>query len=1605
MRKEIFRNRNCWKRLAAYLIVLALTLGLLPVYQMDAGAVTSVEEAIQKATEWGFMRDDIPGSRDPSGSISRAEFVTIVNRAFGYKTMGGEPFVDVSPTDWYGQDVDIAYTEGYIYGTTPTTFSPMSNLTREQAVMIIARNLRMQGDPGEDISFSDSRQLSQWSRGVISEAVRYGIIHGYSDGTFRPKNIITRGAAAVVLVNAVGTPIQTAGVHTLGGVYGNLTITASGVTLRDTVVAGNLYITDGVDLGSVTLENVRVLGQIVITGGGDSESGDDSFVLRNVDAQGLTVDALRGKRVSVRVEGDGVISTATFRTDAYVEDNTPDDAGLSKIVLDGDADTALSVAGNLKEVVNITPGAALNLVRGTAAVITVDEAAVGSTLHLEAGSLADQVNLDVGTTVTGDGNIGHLTVNAAGSTVPMLPDQITIRPGITAGIGGETMDSTAAAESSADPRLLGGYPSVTDLAPTSATATYSGNKSGTVYWAVTPITAGSVGAEDLITPPAYTNTIVRNGSVSLTGSGAEAAARLTSLTSGGSYYLSAVLVDARQEQSPVKVVSFSTPDNSVPAFASGYPYMSRITNTSAQVTVMATKTCQLYYAVLPNGASAPTADDFLSNAIPGNLGFGSIPVTKNTEYSFDVSQVLEELKSYNLYLWLTDLDGGRSSSVQRVSFTTVDRTPPEFRTPATVNRIQATSVGLYANLNENGTLYWVVVAEGTAYPKPLPGDTSETEVDLTSDNAKLQVSSGMSALRSGRVTMRANQDVSFNVTGLEAEKAYDLYYVAQDAAGNYSASVQKITIHTLDETPPTVTQEFTRFNGTDTTHPLPDTNIRIVFSESVLDVANNVRLTDLYQAVLDAGTDSAKEEARDHMAEILRGNIQMFEMVNGIEQAVTDRSVEKDADDWTVDYRYAQVTTEEGCTVVTFPTNTANMSRSALNLKSGSEYYFRISGIADTSSNQNPMGVTNLDRFTTVFAQVNLSASGNTETTINDTDYRIDAYWRLSPVSTNNVADSIRWDMLIWMDTTADFTLWTRKAGDTKWTPIGDPDSPVSMTVNQSSGEYSGVSLTMNDNLENKDTFDPLRGTAAGGLTEGTVYEYAISFISVNGDSTRGNWSGTVNLRVNVVAGENYALAMLANNVIESNWDQQVGNGVTNIGLPETLELHAPFQEQSAPEFDGGYPRFQPGDSSVNMGLMLDRQGTVYYVVAPLGNITTEIDGTRIDEMNYASLPETGADPVAEASIPTQNSIVNGDRTYANNDAIKTGSLTVRQGATWELVEGLEPRTKYIAYFVIQGTAQVYSKVYCYRFATGDVDTPVLEMQGTNETVGFRTDQNANVNYALFAYSSLPSVFTDTMILVNGESMTVLEAMLTASTEDDKSSLLDEYDGTNAESIRTQVREYITRSTASGGTPAAASSMVTTADSWADVDFTNAMREESGTYYYCLAVAQNVLGGAYTFRAVSNVHIGDNTPTRLTSANTVVTNDSDGLYSGTLTLAFSESLYYVPEVGGEKASPVYNVANDSAASGGISLVDHLYCTPGNVRPYTTMTTVSNTFALYFSNVRIGSVIRIFNDGFISDASSNSTRRYVTLEFRYVPGGTTGTGDFIRNEYQWVIVEQ
>lgn len=1606
------------KRLAGRTCTGLLVVLLAVTLTVAAGAASYMQPYLDKVVGWGVMRGDLEGNLNENNYITRAEFSTMINRAFGYDKTGPTPFKDVPEDSWYAEDVGIAYNVGYIAGTSATTFSPEDSITREQAALILARILMLQPQVGENTMFTDSRTMENWSRGYIASVAQQGLISGYPDGRFGPKDNLTRGQAAIILVNALGTPLMEAGDYTLGSVWGNVTINQSGTTLRNTVIGGDLYITEGVDLGQVTLENVTVLGKIVVCGGGASEGGEDSIILRNVTAPELLVDNIDNHFLSLKVEGDGKIDNAYVRTNAYLADNTVDGCGIAKITMDGEEDEALTLAGNIKEVIDKAPNTSVSLASGQADTITIDEAAEGATLNITAGSRVDNVNLDTAVDVTGGGDIGKLTVNSDGSNVSMLPDQIVIRPGNTATINGEVMDSTAAAESSADPRLYAGYPKMKDLAPTSGTAVFSANKKGTVYWALTAVTDGSVTADELINPSAYNPKVVKSGTVALTGSGKEGTSAISGLISDGSYYLSAVFVDARENRSPLKVISFTTPDNTKPDFASGYPYLSKVTSISAQVTVMPTKSCRLYWAVLPKGATAPTAQDFKANAVTGNLGFGNTDVTKNTTYSFDVNNVpLEELESYDLYLWLTDVDNGQSSAVKKLSFTTVDGTPPVFNTEPTINKVDKTSVGLYANLNEDGTLYWVVVEHGTTYPKPLAGQTGD--VDWSSDTAKLQVSAGMNALKSGKVTMKEGTDVSFNVSGLEAEKSYDLYYVAQDKAGNYTASIGMIEIHTLDSNAPTVTQEFTKYNGTDTTRPLPESDVRLVFSESVQAIADHTPLTDLYQRVLDAinSKDAAAEKvARDEMALALSNAIYLYQVpTNAQPEKIegADDTTNKPSGDWTIDYRYAKITTEEGKTVVTFPYG------EGINLKSGATYYFEIQAgtIADTSTAANPMGEKSLDRFTTVFAIVNISSVNTSEITVDGVgdpatpkNVTVNAVWKLDPVSTDKTEDSIDWDMLIWSDTNLSFNLYGKK-DDGKWEQLNN-NGEIVITISSATQGYVGVSYTK-DFLKVGQTmvdFDQLNELSDG------YTQFAMQFTSVNGLTDTKAWNGRVNIRVNAVAGNSGDLRLLASPVNEQNWQENVVNGdVTDIGQPENFTIKVAFSDQSIPEFTSGYPKFHEGASDVTMDLLLNRSGTIFYVVAPKGAIlTTDTAGKNYGEDgNYMTLPQEGDISI---TMPTFNqpqvmSILNPENNYNQNPAIKYGNISCQSSVVQRVVEGLTPETDYIVYFVIQNTAQEYSQVLCYRFTTTAVETPYITLNNQSPDVQFKTSENSELQYVLVATNSIPSFLKEkfaslsymtqdslTKFQASGldQDMTILDALMTTipkGSGNEGPSVFDEYANTT---IRDRVGKLIRQNQSSDPMSAVAAGTMNLNKEVPQVEpFEQYMN--SNTMYYCLAVARNKDGVEDGFKAIGGVNIPDKTPPVLTVSGGKPSATSTG-WKGTVTLSFSENLYWLSE----DKQTLKEVWTDKDAAdksdNAVYILDEATGIRGSAASKLTLTsgklqTASGTFTFSYEGVVEGDTLVFFTTGYASDASMNGRgmdqQIKTILTYKTEEGGQTG----------------
>ena len=1061
-------QRRTWKeRALSLLLTAALVAGLIPGLTLPASAEHWADAYLDQLVDWGVMRAD--QTANPDADLTRAEFFAVINRAYGYTETGYVPFTDVLETDWFYDDISIAYTAGYMAGTSATTASPNDPLTREQAFCILGRNMMLAEAPGENLAFADSRDISSWARGTIKAAADRYIVSGFPDNTLHPQDSISKGQMAVLISQCLGTPIRESGTYDLGGVFGNVTITAPNVTLRNATISGDLYISGGVGLGGIKLENVDVLGRIIVSSTGESEDGSASVIMRNVTADELLVDNMRNKTVTLRADGITDIANTIVRTNAYLEDNNTDDKGLMHIEVDGDPGLRLTLAGRIKEVVDKTPSSYIQAAQGTVAKLTIDEAATNSIVEIDRNTKIAQVNLDVAASVIGDGDIDRLNVNAPGSVVSMLPDDIYIRPGLNASIAGVIMDYQSAQEGSLDPRLLSGYPAAKDIAPTGFRADFAGNKKGTIYWAVSYVSDGSIGEDDLISPPSYGSKAVSNGSVAEPTGGEEVSAQVGNLVVGGSYYLSAILVDDMKERSPVKVISFSTPDNTVPAFAQGYPYMSRTTRSVSQVTVMPTKSCKLYYALLPQGAQAPTANELRAAAVTGNLGYGVRDVTKNTEDVFTVnSQRLEELKNYVLYLWLTDVDGANSSAVTSLSFSIPDETPPEFVVHPHVNGTPlATSVPMAATVNEDATIFWAVVPEGDNYP--LPNSNSMSPSDNVSDPdsgqllyseyhtefAKLCVASGMGALQRGQVAARANTEVTFNVGGLVAETAYDFYYVARDTAGNYTVQVYKLQggLHTLDNSGPVVTQSFSKYPSEEApNNPWSSTDIVLDFSENIRseNTHHEYDLLTLY---------NNRRENPTAFTQVLAASIVLYhldpERPLGTEPGGEPvplygswGSGEEPAH-W-VNYENVTVRTgEEGHVIVTFPgTGGVNAETdAAVKLANGEQYYFQFQYIVDTATPRaNPLGRSSNEAlnyhsmlttephvipvFTTVFSQVYMrnqapddlpewrgdESGKNTESGDAGVTYaRADLSFRLSPQSTRNTSASNKFDILLYL--------------------------------------------------------------------------------------------------------------------------------------------------------------------------------------------------------------------------------------------------------------------------------------------------------------------------------------------------------------------------------------------------------------------------------------------------------------------------------------------------------------------------------------------------------------------------------------------------------------
>ena len=109
-------------------------------------------------------------------------------------------FKDVSPNYTFYNEVLYLSSQEIIYGFSDGTFKPNDTVTRAQAAIMIGRALDLNGNQ-RDTTFRDVTSNVTGS-GYIAAAVEKGIISGFSDGTYRPYQPVSRGQMAIFLNRA-----------------------------------------------------------------------------------------------------------------------------------------------------------------------------------------------------------------------------------------------------------------------------------------------------------------------------------------------------------------------------------------------------------------------------------------------------------------------------------------------------------------------------------------------------------------------------------------------------------------------------------------------------------------------------------------------------------------------------------------------------------------------------------------------------------------------------------------------------------------------------------------------------------------------------------------------------------------------------------------------------------------------------------------------------------------------------------------------------------------------------------------------------------------------------------------------------------------------------------------------------------------------------------------------------------------------------------------------------------------------------------------------------------------------------------------------------------
>ena len=404
------KKRICMALAAALSLSLAVSATALAAIPSDIGGHWAQGTIIQWTSN-GYIAGYPDGTFKPDNSITRAEFVVMVNKAMGYNKRGNAYFSDVSAAHWAYAEIMKGVEAGYITGNGDGTFRPDAPVTRQEAAVMISKILGLDQDYASAAKYVDYRYIPSWAAGYVGAVSKAGIMTGYPDGDFKSDRVLTRAESVVSLDKTKNYDGKVEEDKDDREVFEDYRLTSS--SLSDKIIKGDLIISSSLSNRNVSLDNVKVEGKLIVEGG------------KTVTADDCEISELEMNRSDVEFDATGRTKVGKTTFEKY---GKLSGSGYSRVIIDEEFNSYIELDANI-DYVELDADTNVRLLENCA--IETFEAtknADNATVNFNKAEVEDMDIYDA-IRITGRGDINNMTVYKSGVKSSIRPDHLDTRNG------------------------------------------------------------------------------------------------------------------------------------------------------------------------------------------------------------------------------------------------------------------------------------------------------------------------------------------------------------------------------------------------------------------------------------------------------------------------------------------------------------------------------------------------------------------------------------------------------------------------------------------------------------------------------------------------------------------------------------------------------------------------------------------------------------------------------------------------------------------------------------------------------------------------------------------------------------------------------------------------------------------------------------------------------------------------------------------------------------------------------------------------------------------------------------------------------------------------